>query len=436
LDRPVVITGCGILSCHGDLDATWQGLQAGGAPVKRTASAIPGAFPYARVYSIEADALAPLEARHVNDRSHIRAMGLSMRYACVAAGMAIEHAGLKARPEILERAGLFVAARFGERDEDVDCRIAREIAELGDYEPRLNALLARELRPGLFLAQLPNLFAGNISLLYQLKGPSMTFLGEHGAGGCALAEAASSVADGSIDVAVVGGCYNAAEYQAHFALAGDGWLSPDRDDADARPVQSWIDGSDGTVPGAAAAFVTLESADHAIARGATIRAELAHASFASCPRGLRSASESLGRQYRAWLERGQPVAAFVGNGSGIAEIDVEELRFLHGAGAASQRSVLLTTPSPGLGDVCHAAFPLRVALAATAIERGELFGLEPDPRRRPLPERVRCDEGAAESTKLSESDAIGVVALGFHESESLAVLRRYAGHSQERAHGG
>jgi 3-oxoacyl-[acyl-carrier-protein] synthase II len=417
--RPVVITGYGVVSCQGDTERTFVGLCEQRTPVQRRSEQTHAQFPFGRVYA--AEGLEEIERRLELDRTHVRAMGLSMRYANAAASIALERAGFVGPlTELGERAGLFVAARFGERDRDVDFQLASQIAALDEYEPTLNALLARQLRPGLFLAQLPNLFAGNISLIHQLRGVSMTFLGAHGAGACALVEAAELIEDGELELAVVGGCFNGNEYQAHFAMAGDGMLAPDRDAEDLRPVEAWVEGSDGTLPGAAAAFVTLEPAERAMLRGAPIRAELAHVSTQTCPRRLQPIATSLQRQYQAWLQRGEPVDAFIGNGCGAPSLDVAELEFLHAATSSAQRTAFLTSPAPGTGDVCHAALPLRVALAAAALERRELFAVPPHARRRAMPERISL----ALPPPSQRLDSICAIALGAHDSESLAVVRR------------
>jgi 3-oxoacyl-[acyl-carrier-protein] synthase II len=385
-------------------------------------------MPFGRAYTI--GDVGELEQTYIGDRSHVRAMKSSMRYATIAAGMALENAGLKSQPAILERTGLFVAARFGERDEDADLRIVREIADAEDHEVRLNAMLARELRPGLFLAQLPNLFAGNISLIYQVKGPSMTFLGEHGAGGRAVLEAAESIADGSIDVALVGGCYNSLDYQTYFVAAGDSHLAPDRDDADVSAAEPWMEGSGGTVPGSAAAFLVLESAEHARARSAEARAELSHVSFDDCPRSQCSVSDSLHAQYRECLTRGARPGAFLVTGSGIEKLDTEELRFLLLATRDAPSDVQLTSACHGVGDVGHATFSMQIALAAGALERNHLFEIAEHPRRRPLPERVKLSS----SSRAGKLDSIRVVTSGVHQSQSMAVVRKVSSSDRGAQH--
>ena len=65
-----------------------------------------------------------------------------------------------------------------------------------------------DLRPTLFLAQLSNLLAGNISIVHGVTGSSRTFMGEEAAGVDAVRIALSRIDAGQSDIALVGGAYN------------------------------------------------------------------------------------------------------------------------------------------------------------------------------------------------------------------------------------
>ena len=65
-----------------------------------------------------------------------------------------------------------------------------------------------DLRPTLFLAQLPNLLAGNISIVHGVIGSSRTFMGEEASGVDAVRVAHARIAAGQSDIALVGGAYN------------------------------------------------------------------------------------------------------------------------------------------------------------------------------------------------------------------------------------
>ena len=66
-----------------------------------------------------------------------------------------------------------------------------------------------DLRPTLFLAQLSNLLAGNISIVHGVTGSSRTFMGEEAAGVDAVRIAAARIAAGQSEIVLVGGAHNA-----------------------------------------------------------------------------------------------------------------------------------------------------------------------------------------------------------------------------------
>ena len=69
----------------------------------------------------------------------------------------------------------------------------------------LNERLMNDLRPTLFLAQLSNLLAGNISIVHGVTGSSRTFMGEEVAGNDALQITLARIASGQSEITLVGG---------------------------------------------------------------------------------------------------------------------------------------------------------------------------------------------------------------------------------------
>src|SRR5439155_18459637 len=68
--------------------------------------------------------------------------------------------------------------------------------------------LMNDLRPTLFLAQLSNLLAGNISIVHGVTGSSRTFMGEESAGVDAVRIALARIEAGQSDIVLVGGAQN------------------------------------------------------------------------------------------------------------------------------------------------------------------------------------------------------------------------------------
>ena len=77
---------------------------------------------------------------------------------------------------------MIVAAGGGERDYAVDAAIMSALPSAADPGAYLNEHLLSDLRPTLFLAQLSNLLAGNISIVHGVVGSSRTFMGEEASG--------------------------------------------------------------------------------------------------------------------------------------------------------------------------------------------------------------------------------------------------------------
>ena len=126
-----------------------------------------------------------------------------------------------------------------------------------------------DLRPTLFLAQLPNLLAGNISLVHGVVGSSRTFMGEEASGADALRVAHARIAAGQSDIMLVGGAYNGTRWDLVLLFR----LGTPLLEAPFRPV--WDRGPDGALALAAmGAFVVLESRAHAEKRGAKPMAQL------------------------------------------------------------------------------------------------------------------------------------------------------------------
>ena len=118
------------------------------------------------------------------------------------------------------------------------------------------------MRPTLFLAQLSNLLAGNISIVHGVTGASRTFMGEESAGVDAIRIAHARIAAGQAEIFLVGGAYNAErpDVLLIYEMGGFLWKKAFRSVWE-RPAEGG-----GLIPGSAGAFLVLESREHA--RGA------------------------------------------------------------------------------------------------------------------------------------------------------------------------
>ncbi len=367
-----LITGIGLVSCLGEgPDAHWAALNSGSgfAPVVEAERFAP--------YLVHP--LTPLDLdRQIPKKGDQRQMEPWQRIGTYAAGLALDGAGLKGKADLLGRTDMIVAAGGGERDRAVDEALLAALPHAADPGVLLNQRLTSDLRPTLFLAQLSNLLAGNISIVHGVVGSSRTFMGEEASGVDAVRIACARIAAGQGELALVGGSYNAerAEIIMHYAL-GDALLR-----APFAPVGARQDRGGGMAPGSLGCFLVIESRAHAEARGATAFAHIAAIASDRCRRKHGEATANARRQLDGMRQHLAPGASAVLSGaSGVAAPTQEERAFLAGLRLPARAT------GTALGHSFEPSFPANLALAATAIARGRLFApLEPEeePMRDPL----------------------------------------------------
>src|SRR4051794_19226343 len=258
--RPVLITGIGIVSCLGEgPDAHWERLA--GAPSSHDA---------VRFAPYVVHPLAPVEFdKQIPKKGDQRQMEQWQRIGTYAAGLALDSAGAKGDAALLARVDLIVAAGGGERDYAVDSAILTGLRDAADPGAFLNERLMSGLRPTLFLGQLSNLLAGNISIVHGVTGSSRTFMGEEASGADAVRIACARIAAGQGDLMLVGGSYNASrpDIILLYEMGGVQAAPP------FAPV--WERAAPGGFAlGSLGAFLVLEAREHAQARGATPYARL------------------------------------------------------------------------------------------------------------------------------------------------------------------
>jgi 3-oxoacyl-[acyl-carrier-protein] synthase II len=362
--RDALITGIGLVSCLGEgAAAHWAALDAPGGfrPVVNVARFAPWmVHPIAK---LELDQQIP-------KRGDQRQMEPWQRIGVYAAGLALEAAGVKGNAELLGRMDMIVAAGGGERDYAADAAILSALPGAADPGTLLNERLMSDLRPTLFLAQLSNLLAGNISLVHGVVGSSRTLMGEEACGADAVHVACARIAAGQGDVMLVGGSYNAErpDVLLHYEMGG---LNRKQPFAGVWERQA---AGGGLVLGSVGCFLVLESRAHAASRGAAPVARIAGVATDRCRRQPGQATANATRQlagFTAELDRG--AAVVLSGASGAPVPTAEERAWLHGL------DLPVRAVATALGHSLEPAFPTTLALAAMAVARGRLFApLEPD----------------------------------------------------------
>src|SRR5262245_59751151 len=280
------------------------------------------------------------------------------RIGTYAAGIALDSAGIKGNTEILARTDMIVAAGGGERDIAADTAILSGLPTAEKPEAFLNERLMSDLRPTLFLAQLSNLLAGNISIVHGVTGSSRTFMGEEAAGVDAVRIAHARIAAGQSDIALVGGGYNAERPDLLMLYEFGGFSLKDK------LVPVWErEAKPGFALGSLGAFVVIESRKHAEARGAKRIAKLSPVHADRSPR--KQAGDVTATLGKLWDKvaggiQGGKVAVISG-ASGAAPATAEERAFLDRHGDIAVRAT-----GTYLGHALEPQFVMNVALAALA----------------------------------------------------------------------
>jgi 3-oxoacyl-[acyl-carrier-protein] synthase II len=391
--REVWITGVGLITCLGEgLEANWRHMQQGDSPIYDDKSFAP--------YIVHP--LAPINFdKQIPKKSDQRQMEPWQRIGVYAAGLALNDAGIAGKPELLDETDMIVAAAGGERDTAADSAILtgmRKVAERGSF---LNERLMSDLRPTLFLAQLPNLLAGNIAIVHGVVGSSRTFLGEEAAGVDAVRIAQARVAAGQSEMTLVGGAYNATRWDVLLVFEESGLALKDA----FAPV--WDRGPRGGLAAAnMGAFLVLESADHARARGAHPRARI---SSVCSDRNRRAAGEieaTLRHQWQTIANQVDPAHAGVISGaSGVEPATSAERTAL--------QEIALPVRNTGtyIGHGLEAQFVANLGIACAVVEHGKLF--------------APAGTGDVGQSPTDVSQVV-VTAVGNWRGEGLALVERVA----------
>lgn len=394
-NREVWITGVGLVTCFGEgAEHHWQvlGSDAAPKPIQETEKFSP--------YVVH-----PLPeitwSEQIPRRGDQRQMENWQRLGTYAAGLALEDAALKDNEELVSTMDLVVAAGGGERDIETDTSILAEAASRNDRENLLIERLPNELRPTLFLAQLSNLLAGNISIVHKVTGSSRTYMGEENAGVTVIENAVSRIASGQSTHALVGGSYNAERPDLLLIHELGHYLLRDSGD----PVIKRQEAGGGMVFGSVGAFLVIEDAEFARARGAKPYARIGGIASDLGSRDDAKFPERMDAMFEKLPDGGKSADAILSGASGVADITRQEFSILkqHYGEDTPIRSY-----TSMIGHSMESNFPAGIALAALALKNEQLFP--------PFEE--------AEKPSSTGPQSILVTSFGHWKGEGLGLLEK------------
>ncbi|GAA0851913.1 beta-ketoacyl-ACP synthase II [Aliiglaciecola litoralis] len=255
--RRVVVTGLGMLTpLGGDTDTTWDGIlkgKSGIAPIQSF-----DASPFTTHFAGE---LPDFDVERYIPKKETKKMDRFIQLGIAAGKQALIDSKLEVTPENASRIGVAIGSGIG---------------GLGLIEENHKKMLAggpRKLTPFFVPATITNMISGFLSIFEGLKGPNLNIVTACTTGVHNIGVAARTIAYGDADAMLAGGAESSICALGLGGFAAARALSTRNDDP-TKASRPWDKDRDGFVMGEGAGVVMLEEYEQAVARGATIYAEL------------------------------------------------------------------------------------------------------------------------------------------------------------------
>jgi 3-oxoacyl-(acyl-carrier-protein) synthase len=352
-----VVTGLGPVSALGTgVEPFWNALVSGQSGTRRLTRVTPSRRGCA--VAAEVDEPSPVALDPANPQPR------SVQLALAAARLALADAALDADPD---RVGVVVGTGVGNLDL---------------VESALDRVRAGErLAPSVAFRVFSHAAACEIARALDLRGPIATLTSGCNSGADALGLALDWIRLSRADVVLVGGT-EAELSPSFFAIMGAARaLAVQYNDAPASASRPFDQRRDGNVPGEGAAFLVLESAEHAARRRARIRAAV-HG-YASRAAGDRPAYDPFNpaflpgpmvRAIRGALDDAgitpREVSAVSANGSSSVFYDVVEATAIAEVFGADASRVPVHSIKAGLGQTGAVTPALQAIAAVLTVEHG------------------------------------------------------------------
>lgn len=256
MKKRVVVTGMGVISPIGNtVSSFWDHVKQGTVGI--------GEITYFDTSEYKVKLAAQVKdfcAADYMDAKAAKRMELFCQYAAAAASQAIKDARLDLLQEDPTRIGVSIGSGIGGLQ-----AIEREHKRLLEKGPK-------RVNPLLVPLMIPNMAAGNVSILFGLKGKCLNIVTACATGTHSIGEAYRAIQWGEADVMVCGGTEAAI---TPLSIAGFTALTALSDTTDPKRASIPFDKDrNGFVMGEGAGVVILESYEHAQKRGAKIAAEV------------------------------------------------------------------------------------------------------------------------------------------------------------------
>lgn len=257
-ERRVVVTGLGLIAPVGlDVASGWESILAGKSGIK------PITHFEIEPFSVRfGGPIYGFDVESYISKKEAKKMDAFIHYGIAAGVQAIRDSGVEITDANAKRIGVAIGSGIG---------------GVTGIENGYGAYLKggpRRISPFFVPANIINMVAGNLSIMYGLKGPNISIVSACSTGAHNIGDAMRMIQYGTVDMMVAGGAEMATSPTGLGGFAAARALSTRNDDPQgaSRP---WDRDRDGFVLSDGAGVLMLEELEHAKARGARIYAELA-----------------------------------------------------------------------------------------------------------------------------------------------------------------
>lgn len=414
LSRRAVVTGLGAVTPIGNDHPTfWRNLVAG----------VNGGGPITHFDASAYDVRIAAEVKDFDpttgmDRKMARRMSRFIHFGMAAGKEAVRDSGLDFTtwtPEQLDRVAVAVNTSGGGQEQVIDGTATLNLKGPGQVSPFAIPALSGSMA------------ACMLSMEYHLTGPVITQVAACASSVIAFLDGLRMIQRGEVDVVITGGSEAPLLPVGFAALANMGALSKRNDDPEhaSRPFDRT---RDGFLFGEGAGVVVLESAEHALARGATIQAEVIGAALtadafhisAPDPTG-RGAARAMTTALRDAGVAPDEVDYIVAHGTSTPLNDVTETRAIKAAFGEHAHRVAISSPKSMVGHLLGAAGVMSALTAIGAIRENVVPPTanlrEPDPD---------CDlDYTPLVAREKRVDTAIINGFGFGGQNAVAVFRRF-----------
>ena len=341
--RRVVITGLGVVTPVGlSVKETWENILAGKSGIAPLT-----AFDVSEFSVRFGGSIKNFDINTIISRKEAKKMDTFIHYGLAAGKEAIEDSGLVVTEENAERIGVAIGAGIG----------GLPGIEVG-YDSYLNGG-PRKISPFFVPSNIINMVAGNLSIMYGLKGPNIAIATACSSGTHNISSAGRMIQYGDADVMIAGGAEMSTSKTGLGGFAAARALSTRNDDPEAAS-RPWDKDRDGFVLGDGAGIVVLEEYEHAVKRGAKIYAELVGSGMSSD--AYHMTSPSVG---------GEGAARCMRNAMADAGLSADKIDYVNAHGTSTPAGDAGETQAikAAFGSAAHS-----VAVSSTKSMIGHLLG--------------------------------------------------------------